>query len=276
MVDDTGLIVASDEKIARFDLDSEEFVWETDGLLAEFGAGPTSPTLDGESVYVGLSGHGGVMSIDTADGSRNWLYEDANAINGPITASESAIFTLDTDGNVTSIDKTNGDRAWGVNLPDGGTNTVIGLSNDELYFGDRSGTVYSFTVAGEKNWSHGVSDSEIYSPAITDRYVFLADDEPSMYAVERETGETVARKRLSDYSPRDASVPLAHTNRVGIITDQDGFVVFEVAENELSKLSESDVDGRSDVSPVVVDGRLFTAHTTVQAHLLKESSENRT
>lgn len=254
---DSKIIVGSRRISVAIERASKEEAWSVDGFLQTFGAGPTSPTVDSETVYYGLSGQGGVVALNIDDGSKRWEYTEVGGVNKPATLSSSQVFVVDAKGTLVALDRESGERNWDREIGAMSTESTIGLSNGSLFFGDDEGTVHSYSENGRERWITGLeTDLDIQSPAITDEYVFVTDSKRQLYALDGESGDVLDQLVVSDDESETISSPVAQPTKICLTTSKGKVLVLTFDGERIREATTRETGETFEVEPAVVGGKL--------------------
>ena len=126
------------------------------------------PVVAGATVYIGTSA-GLFHAVHAGDGSGEWVWTGANAIDGRAVAGVDTVYVLDTKANLVALDRASGSLRWitplhdekiaGAPAPDNPTfnhraATPL-LLDGVVYCGSSDGGLYALDAStGAKRWRH--------------------------------------------------------------------------------------------------------------------------
>lgn len=160
--------------------------------------GWSGAAVDDDTILVGALA-GKLIALDKADGSYQWLDEQAGA---PGTEAQVAIYTTPAvagdlgyiggyNGKIYAFVLATGSLRW-VYPREGNLNPVIGniaVSRDQLYFGDSAGKFYALDAAtGDRLWSTQLGDKIWASPTLNGDTIYVGSFDENLYALNTADG----------------------------------------------------------------------------------------
>ena len=184
-------------------------VYQTSGVPAFGGLqwrvqtlGPvrSSPTLFGESVYVGSS-DGSLYRIQARTGQITWRRDLGSPVTSTPAVGHGLVFVGTYDGVYRALRTSDGRSVWtfrtgpptplrwGYESGETWTSSPV-LSGELVAFGARDGKLYALDAAtGRLRWSYA-ADARIYSsPAVAGAAVFVGSQDGTVHAVTLATGK---------------------------------------------------------------------------------------
>ena len=200
-----------------------------------------APVLVGQNVIV-RTADGRIFALNRADGKRKWVFQrQAPALtlrtNASVVANRGTIYAGYAGGKLVAIEAESGKPTWEatISTPRGSTELervadVAGVPvlDDPrvcaaVYQG-RTGCVE--TLNGNVLWSREISSAD--GVAVDAKYLYVADYEGNVYALDKTSGATVWKQdKLQRREPR---TPLAFKGKV-LIGDGNGLVHLLSTEN---------------------------------------------
>jgi outer membrane protein assembly factor BamB len=236
----TGGVGAGDGLVAAGSGQGDVLVFDSSGT-AIWKARVSSEVLAAPRVAQGMvvvrSADGRIFGLDAKDGKRKWYYQRSMptlTVRSPVGISIHAgvVYAGYAGGKLVAIDLSNGEVRWEatVALPHGTTELervtdVIGLpviEGHEVCAVAYQGRIGCFELAsGQTLWGREMSSTS--GLALDARYAFVSDDKGMVYAMDRNTGDSVWRQ--DKLRLRNLSAPLA-LGRVIAVADIQGYVHF--------------------------------------------------
>ncbi len=231
-----------------------------------------TPAVNGEGVVV-RSGDNQIYFLDAVDGNRKWVYQRATpalsvrATGAPILA-DRYIFSGFPGGKLVALAVQNGAPVWEgvVALPKGATelDRVADVVATPVIDGSQicavayQGRVACFDMAqgGAMMWSREISSAA--GLALDHRYVFVSDDNGTVYALDRQSGSSLWKQ--DKLKSRQLSGPAVRQGRVAV-ADREGYVHF-LSREDGQFVGRGKTDGSPVRAPIVLSGASFLVQST--------------
>ena len=187
-----------------------------------------SPALGQDGKLYASRSSGSILSLDLADGSKNWEWWDKNSnffegIPAISMGDDGTLYFSGRDGNdytFYAIDSKSGTQKWEFS-PEQTISTAPAIGDDgTIYFGTWEGVFYALDGrTGNKLWDFKGNKGIRTSPVIgTDGKVFYCSDENLFYALDGRTGNKVweytapTKLRLSPTITADGTIIVSCVN----------------------------------------------------------------
>ncbi len=158
------------------------------------GPSETSPTLDGNRLYVG-DWNGNVWALDARTGQTLWRYPTRGAVKGSVALSGDRLYVGSYDGYLYCLAAKSGRLVWRHR----GQRRLFGSSRfystptaayGRVFIGSTDGKVYSFgATTGKLIWSHATGGYVYASPAVWNNTVFAGSYSRKFFAFDAATGD---------------------------------------------------------------------------------------
>jgi len=172
----------------------------------------SSPTVSGDTVYVGSSDHK-FYAIDLASGLQKWEFKTGGRVQGSAAVSNGTVFFESYDSNFYCLDaatgqlkwkfKTEGERRFAAKHLHGGEPAAETMpdpfdfylsspvvANGLVYFGSGDTYVYALDAAtGALRWKFKTGDVVHASPALANGTLFVGSWDSYFYALDAATGK---------------------------------------------------------------------------------------
>ncbi len=222
-----------------------------------------APVVVGDTVVV-RSTDSRIFSLDARDGRRRWVYQRAApalAVRSPAGAALSGgfVFAGFPGGKLVAVAANNGGMRWEgtVSQPKGTTEIervtdVIGLP----WIGEREACAVAFQgraacfdlANGQQIWARPMSSAT--GLGVDARYVFVAEDQGAVSALDRTTGNSLWRQDRLAHRLLTAPLPLGREIAVG---DVQGYVHL-LSRDSGAFVARVPTDGSQVVAPPVALG----------------------
>jgi serine/threonine-protein kinase len=152
----------------------------------------TSPTVSGETVYIGSSKR--VYALDAATGTKRWAYDTGDRAGSAPTVADDVVYTGCYDKKVYALDAATGNRRWAFDTG-GKVEGTPKVTGEVVYVGSADHKVYALDVeTGQENWSYATGGGILSSPAVTDGVVYVGSRDHSVYALDTVITDGPARR----------------------------------------------------------------------------------
>jgi outer membrane protein assembly factor BamB len=172
----------------------------------------SSPTIAGDTVYVGSTDHM-LYAIDREAGTVKWKFETGSRVTSSPAVANGLVYFESYDGFFYAVDSATGQRKW--RFQTGGEHRYAGkrlhgsqpagetmpdpfdfylsspvVSDGAVYFGSGDGNIYSLDpAAGTLKWKFQTGDVVHASPALADGTLFIGSWDSYLYALDAATGK---------------------------------------------------------------------------------------
>jgi len=152
--------------------------------------GHCSPMVVDDKVYFGCS-HGdkeGFYCLNASTGEQIWVHDPITSYDGCTPAIvDEMVYIASTEGILYCLDAETGDEIW--NSPNKCGWASPAVFNDKVY--TNYDKVYCLDAGnGDELWNYPIGDSHS-SPAVAYGYVYIPDNDGSVYALDADTGELI-------------------------------------------------------------------------------------
>lgn len=160
-----------------------------------------SPTLAGNSVYMGLGTGTQLWAINVVNGRVLWSFDTHDRITGEALVEDEMVYIATWHGSIFALDRNRGTRRWvyslnrvrNQNVVDG-VGGSMALANGRLYVGDYRGLILCIdAVHGKVIWSFATGAQILGTPVVTSGQVYVGSDDGYFYALDTRTGRPVWR-----------------------------------------------------------------------------------
>ena len=158
------------------------------------------PIVVGNVVYFGTNG-GLLVAVDGINGSVIWKVALGDEFNGesPLYGKAGNVFALfigSGSGSFYAVNAQSGQVIWAYKAQSSiFDSSAVFDANDNVIFGDYSGTLYSLTSAtGSPNWKTSVTAGEVYNPVSINGVVYVGTqtgNTGALVAVQAATGKVI-------------------------------------------------------------------------------------
>lgn len=281
--DSTAFVSSQDNAIYAVDVETGKERWRftRDTDVTDSGDRKCTPAVvDGVVVAEGSGGHLYGLDVDTGD--PEWLFR-RNIGASPVTPTvlDGTIYT-ENEGEILAIDAKSGSIQWVRN--DLRSLTVPAVKGEFVYVGDsglvtETARIYALdATSGETLWSiegpsipGSVVAESLYAARKTDGNRDMLDGPPSLYRINRATGEIQWERQLPT-QPDSVQPPT--------VADDKIFVVLDSGEIEAYNISDGGQEWRTVTTakyitgnPVVVDGHVyFGSSAGVHCHRVSDGA----
>ncbi len=229
------------------------------------------PAIDGEFVIV-RSTDSRLFALDARDGRRRWVYQRAQPALAVRSATGVVVkggfaFSGFSGGRLVAVSVTNGGLRWegAVSLPKGTTEIervtdVVGMP----WIGEREACAVAYQgraacfdlTKGQQLWARPISSAS--GLGVDARYVFVAEDNGAVSAMDRTSGNSLWRQDKLTNRVLTAPLPLGNVIAVG---DLEGYVHL-LSRDSGAFVGRATTDGSQIAAPPVPLGDGFLVQTS--------------
>ncbi|MGH1341151.1 MAG: PQQ-binding-like beta-propeller repeat protein [Nannocystales bacterium] len=198
-------IANSREQVFGLDLRTGAWRWQYEqplqpGFTVSGYAGLTyQPSSDGGRLYTGF-GNGKVVALDAGSGEALWLASVAPPEGGDFADCDSTplldessgrLFVAGQQTGVYALDAEDGSQRWRFDVRAAGD--LAWVAGSDLVGSSSLEGVFSLDRSGQLLWRTQVDPGVLSSPLVIDDTVYVAHNESGLLALDRATGELLAR-----------------------------------------------------------------------------------
>jgi outer membrane protein assembly factor BamB len=185
---------------------SRTTLWTLDAstghLLWKFQISPASwpsigsPTVVGETVYIGLGSSTKLWALDLASGHTRWSFDTQDRITSAALAQADTVYIATWHGAIFALNSSTGQQSWSYVLntnqgqqPVEGIGGSMALANGRLYAGDYRGTLSCLdAVSGKLKWRFPTGAQILATPVTSGNVIYIGSGDGSLYALNAQTG----------------------------------------------------------------------------------------
>ncbi len=155
-----------------------------------------SPTLSGNTVYIGLGSGTQLWALNLNDGHILWSFDTADRITSAALVQADTVYIATWRGHIFALNRADGAIRWmySLNLKSNknvvdGVGGSMALADGRLYVGDYRGLMLCIdALHGTLIWSYATAAQILGTPVIASDRVYIGSDDGNFYALDRRTG----------------------------------------------------------------------------------------
>jgi len=174
-------------------------------LLWKFHRGPVgwpttgTPTLAGNTVYIGLGSGTQLWALNLNDGHILWSFDTSDRITSAAVVQADTVYIATWRGLIFALNRANGAQRWvySLNLKSNhyvvdGVAGSMALADGRLYVGDYRGLILCIdALHGKLSWSYATAAQILATPVIASGRVYIGSADGNFYALDTRTGRPV-------------------------------------------------------------------------------------
>jgi len=165
-----------------------------------------SPTVGGNSVYVGLGSGTLFWALNLVDGHMLWSFDTGDRITSTALLAGDTVYVATWHGNIFALNRANGNKRWSYSLNANQNQTVVdgvggsmALANGHLYVGDYRGSVLSLDAAkGLVLWRYATGAQILATPIVAAGRVYVGSSDGYFYALDTHSGRPAWRYQTGE------------------------------------------------------------------------------
>ena len=238
--------------------DDGSAAWPTSPKLVSVDARLSSPTVDGDIVYVAAGRY--VYAFDKNVGTSMTPSSalDEDIIWGAPAVAYDRLFIGTAAGSVYALNATKLNQLkWRFQCGVGEVTSSPAIADGRVFIGSRNNRLYALnattdSVIGEEEWTYTTGDDIDSSPAVADGVVYFGSKDGTFYALDTETKEELWKKPIG---PINWSSPAVAEGKV-FVGSRNTIYALSIAEK--GKVSWSyETYGAVQSSPAILNDALF-------------------
>jgi outer membrane protein assembly factor BamB len=155
-----------------------------------------SPTVVGETVYIGLGSSTKVWALNLASGHTRWSFDTKDRITSAALAQADTVYIATWHGSIFALNSSTGQQSWSYVLntnqgqqPVEGIGGSMALANGSLFVGDYRGALSCLdAVSGKLKWRFPTEAQILATPVISGNLIYIGSGDGNLYALNAETG----------------------------------------------------------------------------------------
>lgn len=190
-------------------------IWHADTPLPVWGA----PTLDGDSLYVGL---GNGTLAESAEQVWDRIQQEMSKRGAKLNAIETAAPRYNPGGELWAVEARSGKTIWTRKLRQTLASAVAAVDG-RLYFAARDGLLICLTTGNEWVGQWDAHEAMEASPAVGSKYVYVVTDSGRICCLDRQTLQPVWQARLAK-GDHFVSSPVVGFGHIYVGTPESGLL----------------------------------------------------
>ncbi len=257
------LVGTSKGQVIAFSQDEGEELWRTN-LSSEI----LSPPQSADGIAVALTEDSRVYGLNAKTGEIEWRYQQTAPLlqlrgSAPMIIHNGVVYVGFANGFISALDLETGRLLWqqAVSYPRGRSeidrvvdvNGRMAIYENILYIVNYQGRAIAVdTLSHRLLWEKSFSSYK--GLAVDEHAVFITDDDSVVWALDRETGDTLWQQ--TDLLYREVSAPAVYEDMVAV-GDYEGYVHLMLASNG-QLLGRVRADSSAiNTAPVTINGQLL-------------------
>lgn len=228
-----------------------------------------APALTDSGLVIAGSYNHKVYALDAASGELAWTFEGAQEriVGDPVAAGES-VFVPVSDGTLFALRAEDGGIQWSFRA-DGALWSAPLVTDDHIYLGSLTHTVYALDLEGNLVWTHDVGGAISEAPSLVDGTLLVGALGQPLIALDPATGE----QRWTAASGQWIWAGAVSSDGIAYFGDLGGRLA-AVSVSDGTILHEVTLDGAIAGRPALDASHLFVAAETgtVRSFLLSDFS----
>ena len=155
-----------------------------------------SPTVAGNTVYIGLGSGTQFWALNLSDGHILWSFDTGDRITSAALVQADTIYIATWRGRIFALNRINGTQRWmySLNLKSNknvvdGVSGSMALADGRLYVGDYRGLLLCIdALHGKMIWSYATAAQILATPVIASTRVYIGSADGNFYALDTRTG----------------------------------------------------------------------------------------
>jgi eukaryotic-like serine/threonine-protein kinase len=160
-----------------------------------------SPTLLGDTVYIGLGTGTRVWALNLVDGHIRWSFDTNDRITSTALAETDTIYVATWHGTIFALNRANGRLRWSYALNTARSQSVVdgvggsmALGDGRLYVGDYRGSVLCIdAIKGHLLWRYATGAQVLATPIVAAGFVYVGSGDGNFYALNTQSGRPAWR-----------------------------------------------------------------------------------
>ena len=216
----------------------------------------SSPTVAGNTVYVGCYTDGKVYAYSTSNGSLKWSAATGGNIFSSPVVSNGIVYVGSYDGKLYAWDATTGASKWTATTTAASAITASpAVNNGIVYIGSSDHKVYAFNAAtGAPIWTYSTGGAVEGSPIVGNGTVYAGSDDGFLYALSAATGAFYWSYNLGN----PVSMP-AFANGIVYVGSSNSLSLTALTAGTGKLVWSTNLNGSSYFPPNIANGVLYVA-----------------
>lgn len=160
-----------------------------------------SPTVIGNTVYIGLGSGTQFWALNVANGQVLWSFDTRDRITSSALVANNTIYIATWHGIIYALNRSSGVKLWSYSLNAKLNQTVVdgiagsmALANGRLYVGDYRGALLCLdALKGRAIWRYATGAEILATPIIASDLVYVGSGDGYFYALDTRTGRPAWR-----------------------------------------------------------------------------------
>jgi outer membrane protein assembly factor BamB len=160
-----------------------------------------SPTLLGDTVYVGLGTGTQFWALDLANGHIRWSFDTKDRITSTALAEADTVYIATWHGTIFALNRANGQLRWYYALNTAHSQSVVdgvggsmAMSDGRLYVGDYRGSILCIdAMKGRLVWRYATGAQVLATPIVAAGFVYVGSGDGNLYALDTHSGRPAWR-----------------------------------------------------------------------------------
>lgn len=200
MVAGNRVVLASRTTVWALDTSDGHVLWNFhQGVAAWPSTG--SPTLAGNTLYIGLGSSTQFWALNVQNGQVQWSFDTKDRITSTSLVGNESVYVATWHGTIFALNRTTGQELWSYSLnPNESQNVIDGVGGSmafaegKLYVGDYRGGILCIDAAkGRVVWRFATAAQVIATPIVASGLVYVGSSDGYFYALNTQTGRPTWR-----------------------------------------------------------------------------------
>lgn len=160
-----------------------------------------SPTLLGDTVYIGLGTGTQFWALNLADGHIRWSFDTNDRITSAALAEADTVYVATWHGTIFALNRANGRLRWSYALNTARSQSVVdgvggsmALGDGRLYVGDYRGSILCIdAMKGHLVWRYATGAQVLATPIVAAGFVYVGSGDGNFYALNTHNGRPAWR-----------------------------------------------------------------------------------
>ncbi len=160
-----------------------------------------SPTVAGDTVYIGLGAMTRLWALNLLSGQARWFFEAKDRITSTALIAGSSVFVATWHGTIYALNRADGSVRWSYALNATRSQSVVdgiggsmAWANKRLYVGDYRGSILCLDATkGKLLWRYATGAQVLATPIIASDRLYVGSGDGYFYALDVRTGRPIWR-----------------------------------------------------------------------------------
>ena len=189
------VLVASRTTLWTLDASTGHLLWKYHvGLDSWPSTG--SPTVAGETVYIGLGSSTKFWALDLASGHMRWTFDTKDRMMSTALTQDGTVYIATWHGTIFALNSATGQQSWSYALnanqgqqPAEGVGGSMALAHGLLFVGDYRGNLSCLdAVRGKLKWRFPTGAQILATPVVSGNLTYIGSGNGNFYALNMQTG----------------------------------------------------------------------------------------